>query len=203
MDANEKNYMRDVLMSGASPSDELRKRFDKQIEALTLHPLTRRGKAQRVIQAVIFTIAGIGMAVGAISIAASHDPGLSNGNRLFMEITFGATSLFFFLTAYLGIDQLRRGVAAPRKQQKVMIFGTFAFMLTFVIATLMFAPTQTMRPEAVTLMCANMLVFWIMVWGFVLFYSMQWHREDVILEQKRTQLEVALLHEELAKRTSK
>ena len=46
-------------------------------------------------------------------------------------------------------------------------------------------------------MSTNLLFFWIMAVGFVLAAKSQWQHEDALLEQKRTQLEIALLREDL------
>lgn len=44
-----------------------------------------------------------------------------------------------------------------------------------------------------------LLFYWIMAVGFVLFSAIRWQREDMLLEQKRTQLEIVLLREAMSK----
>jgi len=44
-----------------------------------------------------------------------------------------------------------------------------------------------------------LLFHWIIAVGFVLFSAIRWQREDMLLEQKRTQLEIVLLREAMSK----
>jgi hypothetical protein len=46
-----------------------------------------------------------------------------------------------------------------------------------------------------------MLFFWIMATFNVLLMTARWHREDLLLDQKRTRLEVAMLREEFQRKS--
>jgi len=79
-----------------------------------------------------------------------------------------------------------------------MVAASSGFVLLMVTASMVFWPELALSSERAVQAAFSLLVFWIMAVGNVLLFTMRWNREDILLEQKRTQLEVALLREGLA-----
>jgi len=73
----------------------------------------------------------------------------------------------------------------------VLFYGTF----TLVNFREVFS---TVEPTAYA--GVGLFFFWIMAATSILFHSSRRHREDILLEQKRTQLGLAILREELSKK---
>ena len=81
----------------------------------------------------------------------------------------------------------------------MMVAIPAAFVLLLVTVNLVFWDTLTPSVDSAIKGSFGLLVFWIMVVGFVLLGTIRWQREDLLLEHKRTQLEIALLREALSK----
>ncbi len=191
--------LREALLSGLEPSDELRERFQRQMVHLIRPKLSGARKVGNVICAAVFLPMSALFGYIAYFAATASDPGLTLFRRLFMCIPFTAGSLGFLFAAVYAIRELRSGLAAPRQQQQAMVAVSSGFVLLMVTAYMVFWPELALSLERAIRAAFSLLVFWTMAVGNVLYSTMRWNREDILLEQKRTQLEVALLREELAR----
>ena len=198
MDNNDTS-LRDVLLSGLEPSDELRDRFEKQVEQLVCRPLTTAEKWGNVICVTVFLPMSAIFGYVAYFIATAADPGLSLFARLFMCVVFSLGCLVFLVGALYAINELRRGRIARRDAQQMMVVISAGFVLMLGCAHMvcwdMLAPSVASAIKG----SFALLFYWIMAVGFVLFSAIRWQREDMLLEQKRTQLEIALLREAMSK----
>lgn len=197
---DEREGMRDALLSGIEPSEELRDRFQDQLERLVRGKLSRARKLGNVICATVFlAMSGIfGYVTFFVTTAA--DPGLTPFARSFMCLSFAAGSLGFLAGAAYAVGELRRGLVAPRQRQHAMVGIPTAFLLLYFIAWLVFWRRLDIPAAQGVYISTGLLFFWITAVGQVLLYTSRWHREDILLEQKRTQLEIALLREELLRK---
>lgn len=191
--------LREALVSGLEPSDELRERFQRQMAHLIRPKHSGARRVGNVICAVVFLAMTGVFGYVAFFAATAADPGLTLFRRLFMCIPFAVGSLGFLFAAVYAISELRSGLAAPRQQQQAMLAVSSGFVLLMMTAYMVFWPELALSLERAIRAAFSLLVFWTMAVGNVLYSTMRWNREDILLEQKRTQLEVALLREELAK----
>lgn len=196
---NEDASLRELLLSGLEPSDKLRDRFDKQVEQLIRRPLTTAEKWGNAICVTVFLPMSAIFGYVAYFIARPADPGLSLSVRLLTCVGFSLGCLVFLVGALGAINELRRGRIArrPAQQMAVVISAGFVLMLgcAYLVYWDMLAPSVTSAIKA----SFGLLFYWIMAVGFVLFSAIRWQREDILLEQKRTQLEIVLLREALSK----
>lgn len=199
MTNDERDPLREALLSGLEPSDELRQRFQRQMERLLRPTLSGARKVGNVICAAVFLPMSALFGYVAYFAATAADPGLTLFRRLFMCIPFAVGSLGFLFGAVYAIRELRSGLVAPRQQQQAMLAASSGFVLLMMTAYMVFWPELALSLERAIRVAFSLLVFWTMAVGNVLYSTMRWNREDILLEQKRTQLEVALLREELAK----
>ena len=202
MTNDERDPLREALLSGLEPSDELRERLQRQLAHLIRPKLSGARKVGNVICAAVFLPMSALFGYVAYFAATASDPGLTLFRRLFMCIPFTAGSLGFLFAAVYAISELRSGLAAPRQQQQAMLAASSGFVLLMVTAYMVFWRELALSSERAVGAAFSLLVFWIMAVGNVLLFTMRWNREDILLEQKRTQLEIALLREGLASPTS-
>ncbi|MBC8872444.1 MAG: hypothetical protein H8E44_23680 [Planctomycetes bacterium] len=192
-------FLRDVLLSGLEPSDELRDRFEQQVEQIVRHRLTTAEKWSGVFCITVFLPMCAVFGYVTYFVATVADPGLSLTVRLIMGGGFSLGSIVFLAGALYGIHELRRGRIAGRQVQHMMVAIPAAFVLLLVTVNLVFWDTLTPSVDSAIKGSFALLVYWIMVVGFVLLGTIRWQREDLLLEHKRTQLEIALLREALSK----
>ncbi len=202
MEEIERESFRDALLSSIEPSDELKKRLDKQIGSLLRRKLSTAEKIRNVFLGVVFTLMSGIFAYVVYFVTTAQDKGLTPSARLFMCFGFAAGAIVFLTGAVYAIRELRAGRTAPRRQQQMMIGVSAGFVLLLWTSLLTFAPRWGLPTEKLILMNTAMLFYWIMAVGFVLAAKSQWQHEDALLEQKRTQLEIALLRQELKKAVS-
>jgi hypothetical protein len=186
-------------LSGLEPSDELRDRFDKQVGQLVCRPLTTAEKWGNAICAVVFLPMCAIFGYVAYFVVTVADPGLSRFARLLMCVGFSLGNLVFLVGALYAIHQLRRGRIARRDAQQVMVGVSAGFVLLLGCVYLVFWDLLAPSVASAIKASVGLLFFWIMAVGFVLFSAIRWQREDLLLEQKRTQLEIALLREAMSK----
>ena len=137
MDNNDTS-LRDVLLSGLEPSDELRDRFEKQVEQLVCRPLTTAEKWGYVICVTVFLPMSAIFGYVAYFIATAANPGLSLFGRLFICVGFSLGCLGFLVSALYAINGLRRGRIARRDAQQMMVVIPAGFVLFCVSRTLSF-----------------------------------------------------------------
>ncbi len=192
-------FLRDVLLSGLEPSDELRGRFEQQVEQIVRRRLTPAEKWRDVLCIAVFLPMCAVFGYVTYSVATVADPGLSLTVRLIMGGGFSLGSIVFLAGALYGIHELRRGRIAGRQAQHTIIAIPAGFVLLLVTVNLVYWDTLTPSVASAIEGSFALLVFWIMAVGFVLLSTIRWQREDLLLEHKRTQLEVVLLREALSK----
>ncbi|MHC4711696.1 MAG: hypothetical protein ACYTAN_00315 [Planctomycetota bacterium] len=195
MSNRERELMREALLNGTEPGGELRGRFEEQAQAILRPRLSRGARVLRWVIGAVFLMTAPVFAYGSYAFAVSNEKPLV---RVFGSVTFALGALAFLAAAYLTARQARRGRAPGRRTQKASVFIPYAFVLLYSGAMLMIMPRLDLPATKMIGITGSLLFFWIMVWGFVLLAHLGWHRQDILLEQKRTQLEVALLREELA-----
>jgi len=198
MDNNDSS-LRDALLSGLEPSDELRARFERQVEQLVRRPLTTAEKWGDVICVAVFLPMTVVFGYVTYFAATAADPGLSPFARLLMCAGFSLGSLVFLVGALYGVSELRRGRIAHRQAQQMMVAIPAGFVLLLVCAHMVSWDTLALPVAGAIKVSFGLLVYWIMAVGFVLLFTIRWQREDILLEHKRTQLEIALLREAMSK----
>lgn len=192
-------FLRDVLLSGLEPSDELRGRFEQQVEQIVRPRLTPARTFGNVLCITVFLPMCAIFGYVAYFAATAADPGMSLTARLIMCGGFSLGGIVFLVGALYGIHELRRGRIAGRQVQHMMVAIPAGFVLLLVTVNLVFWDALTPSVDAAIKGSFGLLVYWIMAIGFVLLGKIQWQREDLLLEHKRTQLEVVLLREALSK----
>ena len=203
MTNDEHEALREALLSGLKPSDELRERFQRQIAHLIRPKLSGARKVGNIICAVAFLAMTGVFGYVAFFAATATDPGLTLLRRLFMCIPFAVGSLGLLFGAVYAVRELRSGLVAPRSRQQAMLVVPTALLLLYFTAWLVFWDMFDITAARGVHVSTALLFFWIMAVGQVLLYTSRWQREDVLLEQKRTQLEVALLRQELTSLTTR
>jgi hypothetical protein len=196
---DERERFREALLSGAEPSGALKERFERQVESLLRPKLSGKEAIVRKIIGGIYACTAAFFAF-AVYLVVFRGEGLPKLVRLFMGVCFSAGSINFIAASVYCMSELWTGRVAPRRRQKLAVFIPYGYVLALGIFVLMLWPKLGL-PLVPTLWSGIwILFFWVMAVGGVLFYSARWHSEDILLEQKRTQLEVALLREELGMR---
>lgn len=196
---NDDASLRDVLLSGLEPSDELRDRFDKQVKQLVRRPLTTPEKWRDVFCATVFLPMTAIFGYATYFAATVVDSGLSPFHRLFMCVGFSLGGVVFLVGALYSIGELRRGRIAHRQAQQMMVAIPAGSVLLLICAYLVYWDMFTPSLASAIKVSFALLFYWIMAVGFVLLSMIRWQREDVLLEHKRTQLEIALLRETMSK----
>jgi hypothetical protein len=195
MSDSERELMREALLAGTGPGGEVRERFEEQARAVLRPHLSKGARVLRWVIGAVFLVIAPVFAYGSYSFAVSEEKLLV---RVFGSVTFALGALVFLAAAFLTARQARRGRAPCRLMQKASVFIPYAFVLLYSGAMLMIMPRLDLPATKMIGITGSLLFFWIMVWGFVLLAHLGWQRQDILLEQKRTQLEVALLREKLA-----
>ena len=192
-------FLRDALLSGLEPSDELRDRFEQQVEQIVRPRLTPAEKWRDVLCLAVFLPMCVVFGYVTYTVAMVADPGLSGTARLIMGGGFSLGSLGFLAGVLYCIHELRGGKIAGRQAQHAMVAIPAGFVLLLVTVNLVFWDTLTPSVDSAIKGSFGLLVYWIMVVASVLLGKIQWQREDLLLEHKRTQLEIVLLREALSK----
>ena len=93
MTNDERDPLREALLSGLEPSDELRQRFQRQLAHLLRPRLSGARRVGNVICAAVFLPMTAVFGYIAFFAATAGDPGLTLFRRLFMCIPFAVGSL--------------------------------------------------------------------------------------------------------------
>jgi len=199
MNNEEWKFQREALLSGLEPSRELEDSFEQQVATLLRHRLSGWERVGRVAAVIVFAVTA-GFFAWASYLFARAGEDLPPTARTFGCVSFAAGCLLFVVAIVFIVRELRCGRIAPRLIQKANVFLPFALVLLYSTVTLVHFREIFRSVESMISAGVGMLFFWIMATTNTIFYSMRWHREDILLEEKRTQLEIALLREELTKK---
>lgn len=182
------------LLSGIEPAAELEERFKKQLEHILRRRLTKAEITRDIICAAVFLgMSGVfGYFAAYVGLLGGQLPSLA---RWFMIVSFSAGCLGFLAGAIFSILELRGLRIASRQLQQATVGVPASFVLLYTTAWLVLSPNLQLELTKLVHSVFALLFFWIMVVGFVLDAKNKWRHEDALLEQKRTQLEIALLRE--------
>ncbi len=197
MNDKEREFPREALLSSLEPSQGLKERFERQVEILLRHRLSGWERVGRVAAITVFAVTA-GFFAWASYLFASAGDDLPPIARKFGSVSFAVGCLLFVVAIVFIVRELRCGRIAPRLIQKASVFLPFAFVLFYGTMTLVHFREMFSSVGSMVYASLSLLFVWIMASTNIVFYSMRWHREDILLEEKRTQLEIAILREELA-----
>lgn len=195
---DERELIRAALMSDAAPSDELKSRFDDQVATVMRRRLRPWEKWLRGCVALCFVASAVFQACCGILFLIRKGPGISGEARLAVGglLFLGAAVLLF--GAGTLVYEISRGRVAPRKMQKAIVGLAMLPVLILSIFALVYVPTMDLPIDRLIYIFGSINFFWIMAQANIILARADWNRQDIILEQKRTQLQVALLREDLA-----
>jgi hypothetical protein len=191
--------IREALLSRLEPSEELGNRFQEQVDALLRRRLKAWEKLLRVAICAVFVCTALWFAYIAFFAVTVKDKGWSDSTRTGIAVIFSLGALLFLAGAAGCLLELRKGRIAPRRMQQGIVGSSQLFMGLFAVFTLVFVPQWNLPLSAQLWFGVSVLFFWVMAEANFIIHSARWHREDIILEQKRTQLEIAMLREELTR----
>jgi hypothetical protein len=97
------------------------------------------------------------------------------------------------------VNELRCGRIARRDAQRMMVAVPAGIILIQGCAVMVFWDAMALSVASAVQVSFSLLFYWIMAVAFVLFSAIKWQGEDMLLEQKRTQLEIVLLREAMSK----
>jgi hypothetical protein len=203
MKDNDRESLKEKLLIGIEPSPELQERFTRELDNIIRRRLSKIEVVRNVLLSVVFILMAIVFACIVFFAASIKDEGLSHGARILICLGFAGGSLVFLAGAVYAIAELRSGHVAPRRNQQGMIGISASFILLLAIGYMGFGGRFNIPLDRTIQAGIYLLFFWVMAVGFVVKYTIQWYHEDLLVEQKRTQLEIALLREEIAKNSEK
>ncbi|MCD6404707.1 MAG: hypothetical protein J7M19_02655 [Planctomycetes bacterium] len=199
MDEREQELMRDALLSGPEPSGELKARFERQIEDFVRPRLSRAARVGCGVLAAFDFVAAPLFAYGSYSFASAVEVG--SFLQFFMAMCFGIASVIFLGTSAVLVYISWSG-RSPGPQLRMAGDGV-VFVLLLVFMVVMFAklPDFDLPLKTMILIASVLLFYWTIGLGIFLYNLLCWQRKELLIEQKRLQLEIALLREELARKT--
>ena len=198
MSAESKDGLREAFLSGVEPSGELERRFNEQVATVLRRRLRRWEKWLRGSVAVIFAAGAVGQAWGGFLFLSHKSLGIRTEVALTVGCLFlvGAAVLLFGAAGL--VYEIRAGRVAPRKMQKAIVGLAMVPVIVFSVLALMYVPRMNLPLNSQIYIFVSVLFFWIMLHAHVILARADWNRQDIILEQKRTQLQIAVLREEMA-----
>ena len=200
MNEKEDKLLKDALLHQVELSPELRKRFEEQMNSI-LHPKLSKKLIYRNYFLIVVWIFGI-CAGSFMMYSAFTSKDLPESARLFLGAAGALMALHFLAGTFLIIKELKSGHALPRKFDTLGIgMGPFLLMI-FCIWYFMVWRSLDLSVKVTIHIAMVLLFFWTMAVGGVLLQTARWNKEDILIEQKRTQLEIALLREEILKKNS-
>gem|GEM_PF-3488788 len=123
---------------------------------------------------------------------------------VFFFAAFCAATLVFATGALHCVYELRTNLVASRRLQKVSFAirygGLFAIGLLLPVLVVSFTPREGDYVRYLLAAFTLTLFYWSLVVVLALYRVASWSREDILLELKRTRLEIALLAESISKK---
>ena len=157
-----------TVFSGLEPSDELRDRFEQQVEQIVRRRLTTAEKWGDVLCVTLFLPMCAIFGYATYFAGTVADPGLSLTVRLLMCGGFSLGGIAFLVGTLYGIHELRRGRVARREVQHMMVAIPAGFALLLICACLVYWDTLALPVASAIKGSFALLFYWIMVVGFVI-----------------------------------
>ena len=198
MDEREREFMKSALLEGAGGAEELRERFEEQAREL-ISP--RLSKARRIALGVVavwyFCLVPV-FAYGCYGslLSRAESPFI----RFLLSLTFASAVVVFLWTGVGFAIQSWSGRAPGRQMRAANEFIPFACLVVFLVVMLVKLPDFDLSYPVMISVASALLFLWALVVGMLPFILLKWQRKDLLIEQKRLQLEIALLREELARK---
>jgi len=198
--------LHDVISTSPAASSELRARFDEQLNGLIDGRITGARRMRRIVAA---TVLGVFASLCACALVNLYDAWSSVPRReaLLWLVGFGAGFLLLSATIFQYVYEIRSGLAAPRRVAKTAFairYGS-AFLIVLPIAIPVVARYMgdSRLPLVIFLVTILTVLFWLVTALFAVRELARRYRDDIIIEEKRTQFEIALLRQELAAKSAK
>ena len=200
MTDDERDVLKSAVSHGERVPDELRRRFEEQIEGLLSHRLTAAGRIVRTIGA---TLMGAGALYCAWVLVFGVLLMTGRGGR-FVEpapflVLFAAAFLLLATGVFYCIYELRKGLVAPRKVQQVTFAIRHACLAVIGFVVLVIVALRGYESKLTIAIDAAVLFVWSVFALLAVYQVVRWNREEILVEMKRTQLQIALLDERLPK----
>ncbi len=204
----EDSRLREAISGGAEMPDVLRGRFDEQMKAVMSRRLTTGGRIARLAGATLMTVAALLFALqvefGRLLIICRTNGSSRDWGVVFFVAAFCAATLVFAAGALHCMYELRTNLVASRRLQKLSFAIRYGCLFAIGILLPVLVVSFTRRDgDYVRYMLAAFsltLFYWSLVVFLALYRVARWNREDVLLELKRTRLEIALLAESMSKK---
>lgn len=177
-----------------SETKGLEEKFQYQLKELVTPTLSRK---EIIRNYILITLGIIGVIV---CITSSLYVGLTSTlpQKLKMIIISPAIFVALFMSAYVYhiFIELKKRKSHPRMYMKInlLIHAGFVFILYFFYAK--YALNGSMKNQEIIYYGISILFFWILAMTFVLWQTNTWNKEEILLQQKCTQLEIMKLREE-------
>jgi hypothetical protein len=200
MTEDEGGPLQNAITQGPEIPDELKRRFDEQIEGLLSHRLSASGRIVRILGAILMGAAALYCAwllvFGVFLMTGRGIPLLEPAPFL---VLFIAAFLLLATGAFYCVYELRRGIVAPRRVQRVTFGIRHACLFVMGFISLILVTFNNYGAKFVIVADAVILFVWSVFALLALYQVVRWNREDILVEMKRTQLQIALLEERLSK----
>lgn len=182
--------------------DELRRRFEEQVEGILARRIGSVGRIARAVCAIVGSAIGLFSAQWLLFTAFCFAEGARFREAGLWVVAFAAIFVLTATGVFHCVYDLKRGIVAPRKVQK----ASFAIRYACVFVIGIFVPITALGWHApgedlmlrVWIACLIAFFWWSVAVALALHRITRWNYEDVMLEVKRTQLQIALLDERLA-----
>ncbi len=195
MSDRERNLFRDALFEGPQSPDELRERFDQQAREL-ISP--RLSKARRIALGVaaawdICLVAVFAYGYHGVLLGRAESPFL----RFFLSLSFATAVVVFLWMGVAFAIQSWSGRGPGRQMRAANEFIPFACLVVFLVVALVKLPDFDLTYPAMISLASALLFLWALSVGMLPFILLKWQRKDLLIEQKRLALEIAILRREL------
>jgi len=192
MERDNRSAFRGAMLSGEASAKDLRRRFDEQVAAILAPGLTTWDKIGRVLL-ICLLLAGIGLVVWGIRLVVSAG-GSWTPLGVGLLIAFAAGIIFLVAGICVCLASLKRRRDA-RADAKVIIYLGFGFFGICFVTLLVLIPYLHATAVAAVWVSLWFMVFLVILATATSYVYSKWHREDILIEQKRAQLKMALLRE--------
>jgi hypothetical protein len=197
MTADGDELVRQALLDMPAASPGAQERFERQVREILEQRLAGAARGLRLAAVVMFSLAGLYCAWAAAYATFWAHGAAPPAARLAVLGGCGAGAVMLFGGAGYTWREYRAGAVAPRRVQKTAVAIRYACV--FFIGALAAAypavrQLPTSKAHAFTVFGA---VLWTAGLAFAAGHVLRWRHEDLMLEEKRTQLQLVVLQETL------